>query len=214
MNAMRPRNSVFDQVGGLHPRYSVFDLSYVKTMTADMGILYPVMCDEVVPGDIFKIGNQMVLRFQPMLAPILHEINAYVHYFFVPYRLLWDSWEDFITGGPDGNLTPSLPTWIGDDQTATVGSLWDYFGFQTIPASSGLHTTLLRLLSCSLNVRIILYGMNTTETRPCKPRSALIVMLYSFELGKRLFHILATLAAARTGSRASYFWHCECCVGS
>ena len=141
MNAMRPRNSVFDQVGGLHPRYSVFDLSYVKTMTADMGILYPVMCDEVVPGDIFKIGNQMVLRFQPMLAPILHEINAYVHYFFVPYRLLWDSWEDFITGGPDGNLTPSLPTWIGDDQTATVGSLWDYFGFQTIPASSGLHTT-------------------------------------------------------------------------
>ena len=141
MNAMRPRNSVFNQVGGLHPRYSVFDLSYVKTMTADMGILYPVMCDEVVPGDIFKIGNQMVLRFQPMLAPILHEINAYVHYFFVPYRLLWDSWEDFITGGPDGNLTPSLPTWIGDDQTATVGSLWDYFGFQTIPASSGLHTT-------------------------------------------------------------------------
>ena len=141
MNAMRPRNSVFNQVGGLHPRYSVFDLSYVKTMTADMGILYPVMCDEVVPGDIFKIGNQMVLRFQPMLAPILHEINAYVHYFFVPYRLLWDSWEDFITGGPDGNLTPSLPTWVGDDQTATVGSLWDYFGFQTIPASSGMVTT-------------------------------------------------------------------------
>ena len=99
------------------------------------------MCDEVVPGDIFKIGNQMVLRFQPMLAPILHEINAYVHYFFVPYRLLWDSWEDFITGGPEGNLTPSLPTWVGDDQTATVGSLWDYFGFQTIPASSGQVTT-------------------------------------------------------------------------
>lgn len=141
MNSMRPRSSVFSKVGGLHPRYSVFDLSYVKTMTADMGILYPVMCDEVVPGDIFKIGNQMVLRFQPMLAPILHEINAYVHYFFVPYRLLWDSWEDFITGGPEGNLVPSLPTWVGDDQTATVGSLWDYFGFQTITANSGNHTT-------------------------------------------------------------------------
>ena len=88
MNALRPRNSVFNQVGGLHPRYSVFP-SHDTTMTADMGILYPVMCDEVVPGDIFKIGNQMVLRFQPMLAPILHEINAYVHYFSVPYR----DWE-------------------------------------------------------------------------------------------------------------------------
>ena len=63
MNSMRPRNSVFSQVGGLQPRYSVFDLSYVKTMTADMGILYPVMCDEVVPGDIFKIGRGLRLSF-------------------------------------------------------------------------------------------------------------------------------------------------------
>ena len=43
MNSMRPRNSVFSKVGGLRPRYSVFDLSYVKTMTADMGILYPAV---------------------------------------------------------------------------------------------------------------------------------------------------------------------------
>ena len=81
-NAMQKRGSVFNHVAGLQTGYSVFDLSYVKTMTADMGILYPVMCDEVVPGDIFKIGNQMVVRMQPMVAPILHEVNVYVHYFF------------------------------------------------------------------------------------------------------------------------------------
>ena len=102
MNAMRPRNSVFSQVGGLHPRYSVFDLSYEKKFTCDMAQLIPVMCDEVVPGDIFQIGAQAVIRFQPLVAPILHEVNMYVHYFFVPYRLLWDDWEDFISGGVDG----------------------------------------------------------------------------------------------------------------
>ena len=119
---------VFQRVAGLRPGMSVFDLSYTKLLTCDMGQLIPVMCDEVVPGDIFKIGNQSVTRMQPLVAPVLHEINQYVHYFFVPYRLLWNGWEDFITGGEDGNNVSVLPTWI-PTVTPHVGSLWDYFGF-------------------------------------------------------------------------------------
>ena len=137
-NAMQKRGSVFNHVAGLQPGYSVFDLSYVKTMTADMGVLYPVMCDEVVPGDIFKIGNQMVVRMQPMVAPILHEVNVYVHYFFVPYRLLDDNWEEFITGGVDGDSTVSLPYSVPTLEQTAVGSLWDYLGYQTdvVPTDS------------------------------------------------------------------------------
>ena len=120
--------AVFQNVAGVRPGMSVFDLSYTKLFTCDMGQLIPVMCDEVVPGDIFKIGNQSVIRMQPLVAPVLHEINAYVHYFFVPYRLLWDQWEDFITGGKDGQDVSTLPLWI-PAATPTVGSLWDYFGF-------------------------------------------------------------------------------------
>ena len=83
-----PNRRVYQNVGALMPGRSVFDLSYTKTLTCDMGQLIPIMCDEVVPGDVFHIGNQSVVRFQPLVAPILHEINQYVHYFFVPYRLL------------------------------------------------------------------------------------------------------------------------------
>lgn len=130
---------MFSRVAGLHPGMSVFDLSYTKLLTCDMGQLIPVMCDEVVPGDIFKIGNQSVIRMQPLVAPVLHEINAYVHYFFVPYRLLWSEWEDFITGGSTGNNASTLPLW--QPVTTTVlheGSLWDYFGFNVdvIPTAS------------------------------------------------------------------------------
>ena len=121
-------NAVFKRVAGLHPGMSVFDLSYTKLFTCDMGKLIPVMCDEVVPGDIFKIGNQSVIRMQPLVAPVLHEINAYVHYFFVPYRLLWDGWETFITGGADGADASTLPLW-SPSVAPDVGSLWDYFGF-------------------------------------------------------------------------------------
>ena len=73
--------SIFENVASLQPGRSVFDLSYEKKFTCDMGQLIPVMCDEVVPGDFFEIGNQAVLRFQPLVAPVLHEINLYVHYF-------------------------------------------------------------------------------------------------------------------------------------
>ena len=131
----------FKNVRQNRPPRSAFNLSYTKLATADLGYLYPIMCDEVVPGDIWKIGNQMVIRFNPMVAPILHEINAYVHYFFVPYRLLWGpnteieeegSWEDFITGGIDGEDDSVLPRWIpGTPATeCAIGSLWDWLGFE------------------------------------------------------------------------------------
>lgn len=120
----------FRHIGGVKPGRSAFNLSYDKKLTCDMGQLIPVLCEEVVPGDIFKISNQIVLRFQPLVAPILHEVNVYVHYFFYPNRLAWDEWEDFITGGVDGDLEPTLPTWEPDPGvTNTIGSLWDYFGF-------------------------------------------------------------------------------------
>ena len=51
-------NGLFKRVGAVSPGRSVFDLSYEKTFTADMGYLYPIMCDEVVPGDLFEIGNE------------------------------------------------------------------------------------------------------------------------------------------------------------
>ena len=119
----------FNLTGINHPGRSVFDLSYRKKLTCDMGQLIPVMCDEVVPGDHFKISTEMLIRFQPMVAPIMHEVNAFVHYFFVPYRLLWSSWEDWITGGADGQFSGTLPRWTPTNNA--VGSLWDYLGFPT-----------------------------------------------------------------------------------
>lgn len=128
-------SKLFNQIKAQKPRKSLFDLSYSKTFTCDMGQLIPVMCDEVVPGDVFNINNEMVIRFQPLVAPVLHEINAYVHYFFVPYRLLMEDWEDFITGGKDGDYVAEVPSYVSTANDASTGSLWDYFGF---PITDGI----------------------------------------------------------------------------
>lgn len=83
------------------PPRNNFDLSHSYKTTMDMGELIPVLMQEVLPSDHFKMGCDTLIRFQPLVAPVFHKINAYVHYYFVPNRLLYKDWEDFITGNVD-----------------------------------------------------------------------------------------------------------------
>lgn len=111
------------------PGRSVFDLSHEVKLTCDMGELIPVMCEEVVPGDTFQIAAEVVVRFQPLVAPILHNVNCMIHYYFVPYRLLWSDWEKFITGDRLGDNASVLPLWAPTDGVTNIaGTLWDYLG--------------------------------------------------------------------------------------
>lgn len=132
------KRNVFSTVRTLHPSRSMFDLSYEKKFTCDMGQLIPVACDEVVPGDFIQLGSQSLIRFQPTVAPFMHEVNVYTHTFFIPYRILWNAqtredltetgdWETFITGGQDGDQVLTIPTWV--PTTYDSGSLWDFLGF-------------------------------------------------------------------------------------
>lgn len=116
-------------------RRNKFDLSHEKRLTADMFWLIPVLLDDCIPGDHWKIGNEVVVRMNPLVAPIMHEINLFVHYYFVPYRLLWDQWENFITGGQDGNFVADIPRFPNlHASLCESGSLWDYFGFNIMPS--------------------------------------------------------------------------------
>lgn len=128
-------SKVFNRVGRIRPRRNPFNLSYRKNITCNMGQLIPVMCEEVVPGDFFKIGNQLTVRFQPLVAPIMHEISATVHYFFVPTRLIWDQWEDFIVNG-EQPVPYTLPRFSRPSNPQAKGSLWDYFGMPISPPRS------------------------------------------------------------------------------
>ena len=94
-----------------------------------MGKLTPCLVQEVVPGDHFKVKTETLLRMSPMIAPVMHRLNIYVHYFFVPNRIIWSQWEDFITGGRLGTSSPTMPTLQSiDDAKWRQGSLADYMG--------------------------------------------------------------------------------------
>lgn len=124
-------SNLFKQVVSRKPKCNVFNLSHERKFSMDMAKLVPILCEEVVPGDKWKCNTEVLLRYAPMLAPIMHRVNVYTHYFFVPNRLVWNEWEDFITGGPDGTSIPAMPQINLGDTTFGHGSLPDYLGCAT-----------------------------------------------------------------------------------
>ena len=131
-------NAIFDNVKVKSPKKSQFDLSNENKLTAHFGDLVPVKVLEVMPGDVITQKVQSLIRLNPMYAPIMHRIDVRYHAFFVPNRLIWNEWEDFITGGEDGTSTPAMPHFrVGQltddyDVFAKPGSICDYMGMPTL----------------------------------------------------------------------------------
>ena len=89
---------------------------------------------ETVVGDKFKISVENMLRLAPLVSPVMHKINVTTHYFFVPNRILWDEWEDWITGELD-----AVPPQITAIDDLEEGDLGDYMGLPTdMTVSTGI----------------------------------------------------------------------------
>ena len=108
---------------------SKFNLTHTHSTTADAGQLIPFLLQPTLPGDRFRIGLKNFIRCQPMVAPLMHEVYFYTQYWYVPYRILWDNWEDFITGGDNLSSSPAFPYVTAPSGGWQPGSLADYFGF-------------------------------------------------------------------------------------
>lgn len=110
------------------------NLSNYKLTSADMGKLVPIGCLEVLPGDTFQHSTSLLLRVSPLVTPVMHPVQVRIHHWFVPHRLVWTDWENFITGGPDGANASTHPYIVFNN--AAVGSLADYFDVPSLVASN------------------------------------------------------------------------------
>ena len=75
---------------------SGFDLSRRNCFTAKVGEIIPVMCEEVLPGDKWKINMREFMRTAPVQTASFGRVRQYYDFYFVPYNLLWDKWESWI----------------------------------------------------------------------------------------------------------------------
>lgn len=127
--------NLFNSIQLTKPKKNVFDLTHDVKMSADMGNLTPILTLECVPGDKFELSCESMVRFAPMIAPVMHRMDVTMHYFFVPNRILWSNWEKFITEhnsthvAPFITQAPSLATYFPFSQ-----KFLDYMGVPPIAA--------------------------------------------------------------------------------
>lgn len=118
------------------PNKNTFDLSHDVKFSANMGHLIPTLAMECIPGDKFQIGCDSLIRFAPLVSPTMHRFDMSMHYFFVPYRLLWEGFENYITQTDPGTGIPAHPFVNWNMGNTNTYPLMDYFG---IPRGTTVH---------------------------------------------------------------------------
>ncbi len=136
-------------------RSSFYRETGVKT-TFNAGDLIPLYVDEILPGDTVSMDMGSVLRMTTPIHPIMDNANFETFWFFVPYRLLWENFEHFITGGLDAGewdaptvyehpaVRPKLAAPSGDSEFMGYPhkSLADYMGIPVGMVTNELGTPL------------------------------------------------------------------------
>lgn len=138
---------------------NAFDLSFTSKFTASVGMLLPCFCKEVNPNEHFHINPGMFLRTVPMNSAAYVRLKQYCEFYFVPTRLLWRPFPQFIAGTSnrfsqgifDGSKFPSVPS-------VNFGDLMTFIsGTTSLPDSAGYNfkngaVRLLDLLGYGVNV--------------------------------------------------------------
>lgn len=125
-------NKIFDSIKVSKPNHSVFDLSHDHKLSCKMGELVPVLVQETVPGDKFHMSSQAMFRLMPLVSPMMHKVDVFLHFWFVPNRILWRNFEQFMSPMDDGSPFPPIPSFpiLDRDQSYVIdpSSLGNYMG--------------------------------------------------------------------------------------
>lgn len=103
--------------------------------TFNTGDLIPIYLDEVLPGDTHQIDVACVMRMATPIFPVMDNAFCDFYFFFVPNRLLWEHWKEFMGENKETAWTPkteySVPQVEAPAGGWEEGTLADYLGLPT-----------------------------------------------------------------------------------
>lgn len=142
--------------------YSNFDMSYSNILSCNMGEMIPIMNQEILPGDSIELKTDFLVRFSPLVQPLMHLIKVHTRFYFVPLRLIWDDFEKFITGDEQGDDTTTWP-YIANP-TVQEGELGDYLGLPVEVALGNISALPYRAYNLIYNEYFRNEDVQTVET--------------------------------------------------
>lgn len=137
----------------LKPR-STFDRTCRYSTTANAGLLIPIYCEEIYPGDDVDIKTHMMARLNTPVVPFMNNVNIDKHWFFVPSRLVWSNFQKFMgeKENPDDSNDYLVPKITAPAGGFGVHSLADYFGLPTNVGGIKVNALPFRIYNLIYNV--------------------------------------------------------------
>lgn len=123
---------------------SRFNRTQDVKLTFNVGDIIPFYVDEVLPGDTFKVSTSKVVRLQTLVTPMMDNLYLDTYYFFVPNRLVWEHWKEFMGENTASAWIPSqeysVPKITAPGPNGwSIGTIADYMGIPTGIPGAGVN---------------------------------------------------------------------------
>jgi hypothetical protein len=189
---------------------SAFNMQKAYKTTFDAGYLIPVLCEEILPGDTFRVKMTAFARMATPLFPVMDNMYLDSFFFFVPNRLVWDNWQRFMgeQDDPDSSTSYIVPFLVSGSGGYAVGSVYDYFGLGTvgqIPGGASFAHNVLPLRGYNLIYNEWFRDQNMIDSAP-RRRGDSGDLLADYQLrrrGKRHDYFTSALPWPQKGSSVS-----------
>ena len=136
---------------------SVMKRNSDRKTTMNYGLLTPIYLDEILPADSKKIDLASLVRMSTPLFPVMDSSYMDIFAFFVPNRLTWNHWEEFMGENKDSawvsDVEYSIPVLDVTNRTNLPNgmfasdSIFDHFNLPTmvrVPNGSNISALPLR----------------------------------------------------------------------
>lgn len=134
---------------------SKFPRNFSHKTTFNAGQVIPFYVDEVLPGDTFSVRTSKVVRMQTLLTPVMDNVYLDTYFFFVPNRLVWEHWKQFMGENTESAWIPQVqyevPQLTAPSGGWSVGTLADYMGVPTGVANLSVNALPFRAYALIMN---------------------------------------------------------------
>lgn len=114
---------------------SRFKIPTGRKFTFNNGDLIPIFHMPILPGDTISMNMAELIRMQTPIFPVMDNMFIDTYFFFVPNRLIWDHFEEFMGENKDGawaqEVEYTVPKLYAPEAGWEKGSLADYMGWPT-----------------------------------------------------------------------------------
>jgi hypothetical protein len=127
---------------------ATFNIQKTYKTTFDAGYLIPMFCEEILPGDTFKVRMTAFARMATPIFPVMDNLHLDTFFFFVPNRLTWTNWVKFMgeQNAPGDSISYVIPQVVSPAGGFAVNSIYDYFGLPTVGQVNGASTVSVNVL--------------------------------------------------------------------